>query len=119
MGAWLRRLEASALVLALLFAGTAPLWPADEPAGCGCPVPCVRCCCASGDAELCVLRDRDGSAPRSETPPVSRLWLREAVLGPPALLPHPALDGRLSISPFLLPASLVLTPDVPPPRVAA
>ncbi len=106
------------LVLALLVAGTWTPRPAEKAAGCGCPVPGVRCCCASGDAEACVLRDRDDTAPRSETPPVSRLWLRQAVLGSPAPLPHFALAGRLPVSSFLLPASLVRTPEVPPPRAA-
>ncbi len=65
-----------------------------------------------------MLRDRDGSTPRSDVPSTSRLRVRDAVFASPALLPAPALDGRLGIAAFLLPDSFVLPPEVPPPRSA-
>ncbi len=118
MGTVRRRLEAGLLVLVLLCAGSAPLFPEAKEAGCGCPLPCVRCCCASdapGGAEVCLLRDRD-STPRSELPLMPRLWAPEAVFASPARLPHPALEGRFASLAFLLPVSLSQPPEVPPPR---
>ena len=121
MGRAPRRLEAAALVLVLVFAGGAALWPAGKAVDCGCPVPCTRCCCASGaqgSAELCLLSDRDGSAPRSEVPPSSQLRVREAAFASPALPPHPGRGDRLGIVVCLLPATVAPPPEVPPPRVA-
>lgn len=122
MGRALRRLEAAALALVVLFTGSAVLPPAGKAADCDCPVPCARCCCAAdapGSAELCLLGDRDRSAPRSEVPPSSQLRVREAVFVSPALPPHPGLGDRLGIVVYLLPASFALPPEVPPPRVAS
>ncbi len=123
MGIDRRRLEAAALALVLFSTGAAALLPAvaDKAAGCGCPVPCVKCCCGpddQGDAEFCVLRDGGGSAPRSEMPPTLRPRITEAVLAAPVRQPHPVLEGRLQGPELLLPTSLVLPPEVPPPRAA-
>ncbi len=118
MGVDRRRLEAAALVLVLVCAGSVPLLSEGKAAGCGCPLPCTRCCCAPdapGDAEICVLRDRS-STPRPEVPQTPQPRIREAFFAAPATLPHPVLEDRLASPAFLLPASLVLSPEVPPPR---
>ncbi len=119
MGIRRRRLEAASLALVLLCASSAALLPVAKAAGCGCPMPCVKCCCAAdiqGDAEFCVVRDRGSSAPPSDVPPASRLRVREAVFASPALLSPPILESRLWTSELRLPVSLVLSPEVPPPR---
>ncbi|HSK75549.1 MAG TPA: hypothetical protein VLQ45_03770 [Thermoanaerobaculia bacterium] len=122
-----RRIVAGWIVLALLLAGPAGLWPGGTREGCGCRGPC-SCHCAAHHSVAsrdgshctggsCVLRK--GSVVPAREPAPSPLDMREAVLASPVNLLRPFWGGRPDSPDEDLPASFSRPPVPPPPRALA